>query len=134
MDCGYEVRQACDGNAAVVALAEKAPDCVVLDLMMPGMDGFDVLRAKRERDLAPETRVMILTCMTGERDYVKGWELGADEYVSKPFDPERLVLAIANLMAVPVAELAARRDAELSKAEMLSRLETVFTRSGSDRP
>jgi two-component system OmpR family response regulator len=128
MDSGFEVRQAADGDAALVALAERAPDCLVLDLMMPGTDGFGVLRAKRQQGLAPDTRVLILTCRTGERDYVRGWELGADEYVSKPFDPERLVLRIAELLAVPVAELAARRDAELQKADLLSRLETAFTR------
>jgi two-component system, OmpR family, response regulator len=128
MDSGYEVRQAADGNAAIAAMAERAPDCLVLDLMMPGMDGFGVLRAKRQQGLAPETRVMILTCMTGERDYVRGWELGADEYVAKPFDPERLVQAIAELMAIPSPELAARRDAELQKADLLSRLESAFTR------
>jgi two-component system OmpR family response regulator len=128
MDSGYEVRQAADGNAAIAAMAERAPDCLVLDLMMPGMDGFGVLRAKRQQGLAPDTRVMILTCMTGERDYVRGWELGADEYVAKPFDPERLVQAIAELMAIPSPELAARRDAELQKADLLSRLESAFTR------
>ena len=128
MDSGYEVRQAADGNAALVALAERAPDCLVLDLMMPGMDGFGVLQAKRLQGLAPDTRVMILTCMTGERDYVRGWELGADEYVSKPFDPERLVQAIADLRAISSPDLAARRDAELQKADMLSRLEAAFSR------
>lgn len=130
MDSGFEVRQACDGDAALAAMAERAPDCLVLDLMMPGTDGFGVLRAKRQQGLAPDTRVLILTCRTGERDYVRGWELGADEYVSKPFDPERLVLRIAELLAVPAAELAARRDAELQKADLLSRLETAFTRRG----
>jgi DNA-binding response OmpR family regulator len=130
MDSGFEVRQACDGDAALAAMAERAPDCLVLDLMMPGTDGFGVLRAKRQQGLAPDTRVLILTCRTGERDYVRGWELGADEYVSKPFDPERLVLRVAELLAVPAAELAARRDAELQKADLLSRLETAFTRRG----
>ncbi len=128
MDSGFEVRQAPDGDAALVALAERAPDCLVLDLMMPGTDGFGVLRAKRQQGLAPDTRVLILTCRTGERDYVRGWELGADDYVSKPFDPERLVTRIYELLAVPAAELAARRDAELQKADLLSRLETAFTR------
>ncbi len=128
MDSGFEVRQAPDGDAALVALAERAPDCLVLDLMMPGTDGFGVLRAKRQQGLAPDTRVLILTCRTGERDYVRGWELGADDYVSKPFDPERLVMRIYELLAVPAAELAARRDAELQKADLLSRLETAFTR------
>lgn len=128
MDSGFEVRQAPDGDAALAALAERAPDCLVLDLMMPGTDGFGVLRAKRQQGLAPDTRVLILTCRTGERDYVKGWELGADEYVSKPFDPERLVLRIAELLALSPVDLAARRDAELQKADLLSRLETAFTR------
>ena len=125
-DAGFHVRQACDGAAALVALAEHAPDCVVLDLMMPGTDGFGVLRARRAEGLAPRARVLILTCKTSERDYVRGWELGADEYLTKPFDPDRLVAKVEELLASEQAELCARREGELSRAELFGRLESAF--------
>jgi DNA-binding response OmpR family regulator len=127
-DEGHTVRVACDGDAALVAMAERAPDCMVLDLMMPGLDGFAVLRSKRQQGLAPETRILILTCKTAERDFVRGWELGADEYVTKPFDPVRVTTIVSELLAVAPAVLSERRDAELQKAELLDRLESAFSR------
>lgn len=128
-DEGHAVRVANDGDEALAALETRAPDCLVLDIMMPGLDGFGVLRARRQHSLAPETRILILTCKTAERDYVRGWELGADEYVTKPFDPEQVVHKVTELLASPLSALHARREAELQKAELLDRLETAFTRS-----
>src|SRR3954453_1152886 len=129
-DEGHHVRVAADGEAALAAIAEQAPDCIVLDLMMPGLDGFAVLRTKRQQGLAPDTRVLILTCKTAERDYVRGWELGADEYVTKPFDPLEVVTRGSGLLKVAPRELSERRDAELQKAELLDRLESAFSRPG----
>ena len=128
-DDGHAVRVANDGDEALTALAARAPDCLVLDIMMPGLDGFGVLRARRQQALAPDMRILILTCKTAERDYVRGWELGADEYVTKPFDPELVVHKVGELLASPLAALHERREAELQKAELLDRLETAFTRS-----
>src|SRR5436190_1614118 len=90
-DSGYDVRQASDGASALAALEEHAPDAMVLDVMMPGIDGFGVLRGMRANHLGAHTRVVMLTCKTEERDHLRGWELGADEYLTKPFDPEELV-------------------------------------------
>ena len=98
-DYGFTVREAGDGAQAIAALEVSAPDLMVLDLMMPGIDGFGVLAAMRERNLAPETRVLILSCKVDERDLVRGYELGADEYVTKPFDPDGLAATIAGLLA-----------------------------------
>jgi len=127
-DEGHVVRVAGDGEAALEALADQPPDCMVLDLMMPGLDGFGVLRARRQQGLAGDMRVLILTCRTAERDYVRGWELGADEYVTKPFDPEAVLARVSELLAISPAVLADRRNAELQKAELLDRLETAFSR------
>ena len=127
-DSGYTVRQASDGEAALVALEAKAPDAMVLDVMMPGTDGFGVLLGRRQRQLAPETRVLILTCKSEERDHLRGWELGADEYLTKPFDPEELVTRVQWLLGCTTDELDARRKAELQKAELLDRLEAAFNR------
>src|SRR3954447_12975166 len=128
-DDGHTVRVAGDGDEALAALEAQAPDCLVLDIMMPGLDGYGVLRSRRQQGLAPEMRILILTCKTSERDYVRGWELGADEYLTKPFDPEQVVHKVGDLLASPLSDLRDRRDAELQKAEMLDRLETAFSRS-----
>jgi DNA-binding response OmpR family regulator len=125
---GFAIREAPDGAAALEALEERAPNGMVLDLMMPGVDGYGVLRAMRQRDLAPNTKVLILTCKTEERDFVRGWELGADEYMTKPFDPELLVGRLHELLRTSAEVLQRRREVELQKAELLDRLESAFSR------
>ena len=132
-DSGYAVRQASDGANALEALAAKAPDAMVLDVMMPGIDGFGVLRGMRQRGLAPNTRVLILTCKTEERDHLRGWELGADEYLTKPFDPEDLVVRVKKMLQATPEQLEAKREAELQKAELLDRLEAAFSRAKNQR-
>ena len=97
-DAGFEVREARDGAHALDALREHAPDCMLLDLMMPGIDGFGVLETMRAEDLARTTRVVILTCKSEEASLVRGWELGADEYLTKPTDPLLLTLKISALV------------------------------------
>ena len=129
-DSGFVVRQAADGNQALAALEERPPDAMVLDVMMPNVDGFGVLRGMRQRGLAQDTRVLILTCKTEERDHLRGWELGAHEYLTKPFDPEELVSCLQALIAATPAELLVRRESELQKAELLDRLEAAFDRPG----
>ena len=130
-DSGCTVRQAKDGAEALAQLSENAPDAMVLDVMMPGTDGFGVLAGRRQRHLAPETRVLILTCKSEERDHLRGWELGADEYLTKPFDPEELVSRVQWLLGCSTEDLAARRKAELQKAELLDRLEAAFNKARS---
>jgi DNA-binding response OmpR family regulator len=89
-DQGFTVREAKDGADALEQLAESAPDCMVLDLMMPEVDGFTVLERMRSEGIAWQTRVVILTCKLDERSFTRGWELGADEYLVKPVDPDLL--------------------------------------------
>src|SRR3954454_14357643 len=90
-DDGHTVRVAGDGDEALAALEAKAPDCLVLDIMMPGLEGFGVLRRPRQQGLSPEMRILIFTCKTAERDFVRFSELGAPENITKPFDPEQVV-------------------------------------------
>jgi DNA-binding response OmpR family regulator len=98
-DLGFDVREAKDGNDALDELAETAPDCMVLDLMMPNLDGFSVLEIMRAKRLAPTTAVVILTCKADERALVRGWELGAVEFLTKPIDPYVLASKIAAIVA-----------------------------------
>ena len=125
---GHYVREAGDGVAALVALEEHAPEAMVLDVMMPKLDGYGVLRAMRQRDLAPTTRVLMLTCKTEERDFVRGWELGADDYRTKPFEPMELADNLDDLLRTSAETLERRRQDELEKAELLDRVESAFSR------
>jgi two-component system, OmpR family, response regulator ResD len=88
---GYEARVAGDGPAAIQAVAERRPDLVVLDLMLPGMDGLEVMRRIRSQD---RVAVILLTAKGEANDRVIGLRLGADDYVVKPFSPAELVARV----------------------------------------
>ncbi len=99
---GYEVTAVVDGVAALASQNEQASDLLILDLMMPGMDGLEVCKALRARGRS--TPILMLTAKSTELDRVLGLELGADDYLTKPFS---------------LAELLARVKALLRRAEML---------------
>ena len=85
---GYQVTVVKDGQAALESLAGQLPDLVVLDLMLPEVDGLEITRWLRERG---DTPIIILTARREERDRIVGLEMGADDYVVKPFSPQELV-------------------------------------------
>jgi two-component system OmpR family response regulator len=88
---GYKVAQAGDGNAALAAARASQPDLIVLDLGLPGRDGLDVLREVRRTSTVPS---IILTARGEETDRIVGLELGADDYIVKPFSPKELVARV----------------------------------------
>jgi two-component system response regulator MprA len=90
---GNEVEAAADGGAALVAVERRAPDAVVLDVAMPGMDGLAVCRRLRERGLTAP--VLLLTARDAVADRVAGLEAGADDYLIKPFAVEELLARLA---------------------------------------
>ena len=90
---GYRTRVAGDGVEAIAAAAELRPDLVVLDLMLPGLDGLEVMRRLREQD-RDRIAVILLTAKGEESDRVVGLRLGADDYVVKPFSPAELVARV----------------------------------------
>lgn len=95
---GYRVSTATNGQDALKAAREERPDVVVLDLMLPGVSGYEVLRELRQR---PETRdvgVILLTARREEADRVRGLSLGADDYLTKPFSPQELTLRVAAIL------------------------------------
>ncbi|MFI5662645.1 response regulator transcription factor [Streptomyces sp. NPDC051684] len=92
---GYRVDRADDGPAALARAAAHRPDLVVLDLMLPGMDGLEVCRRMRERGPVP---VIMLTARGDEDDRILGLEVGADDYVTKPFSPRELVLRVESVL------------------------------------
>ncbi len=85
---GFEVVEAYNGTEALERLRDSLPDLILLDVMMPDIDGFEVLRTIREVSQVP---VIMLTAKGEEDDKVKGLELGADDYITKPFSPRELV-------------------------------------------
>lgn len=94
---GYEVEHAADGLAALEAVAVLRPQLVVLDVMLPGLDGLEVCRRLRAHG-APAVPVVMLTARGEEADRVLGLELGADDYMTKPFSPRELVLRVAAVL------------------------------------
>ncbi|MFW6202538.1 MAG: response regulator [Gemmatimonadota bacterium] len=104
---GYRVRTAGAGEEALEAVAQDPPHLIVLDLMLPALSGYDVLDRIRHRPGLDEIPVIVLTARREEEDRVKGLELGADDYVTKPFSPRELILRVGAVLrraqAPPVA-------------------------------
>ncbi|WP_240138305.1 response regulator transcription factor [Streptomyces sp. MUM 178J] len=94
---GFRVDRAADGLEALRMAAGRRHDLVVLDLMLPGMDGLEVCRRLRAGD-APPIPVIMLTARGDEDDRILGLELGADDYVTKPFSPRELVLRVESVL------------------------------------
>jgi two-component system, OmpR family, phosphate regulon sensor histidine kinase PhoR len=95
---GYRVRTTESGQEALEAVAAEKPDLLVLDLMLPGFSGYEVLQELRRRPDLSDVPVVVLTARRDEADRVKGLELGADDYVTKPFSPRELVLRVGAVL------------------------------------
>ncbi len=95
---GYEVRVARNGDEALAAIEEFAPDLVLLDVMMPRKNGYEVLQAIRADPARRATRVVLLTAKGRDVDVEKGLGLGADAYVTKPFATRDLVARVKSLL------------------------------------
>ena len=92
---GHTVECVHDGHEALRRIAEQQPDLVVLDLMLPGIDGLEVCRRLRERWPIP---VVMLTALGDETDRLAGFEIGADDYVTKPFSPRELAMRVRSVL------------------------------------
>lgn len=95
---GYRVTTANNGTEALKAARQDHPDLVVLDLMLPGISGYDVLADLRRRPDTSTVGVILLTARQEEADRVKGLSLGADDYLAKPFSPQELVLRVTAVL------------------------------------
>ena len=92
---GYNVKEACDGEEGLDIFYEWNPDLILLDVMMPKKDGYEVCRAVREEKSTP---ILMLTAKTQEEDEIRGLEIGADDYIRKPFSLRILELRVKNLL------------------------------------
>src|SRR5687767_3382003 len=95
---GYRVRTASTGSEALEAVSVDTPDLLLLDLMLPGMSGLEVLTEIRRRPELEHVAVILLTARREERDRLDGLSLGADDYVSKPFSPQEIVLRVGAVL------------------------------------
>ncbi|HEX2851220.1 MAG TPA: response regulator transcription factor [Acidimicrobiales bacterium] len=135
-DEGFQVAEERTGEAGVDACSAHAPDCVLLDLMLPGMDGFETCRALRRTSDVP---ILMLTARADSYDVVAGLEAGADDYVTKPFEPDELVARVRALLrrtgrtrpeveTIVLGDLEIRPDAGVvfKAGELLSLTKTEF--------
>jgi len=113
---GYRVVTAYDGLQALDVAREAHPDLVVLDLMLPGLDGFEVFRALREESDVP---IIMLTAKTTEQDRLNGLDLGADDYVTKPFSPKELAARVRAVLRRLPDETLQRGPEEVRHSELL---------------
>ncbi|MGE5477106.1 MAG: response regulator transcription factor [Bacteroidales bacterium] len=98
---GYDVRVARDGEQALASIAEFKPGLILLDVMMPKRDGYDVCRTIRANPDWADVRIIMLTARGAEADRQKGLELGADEYITKPFSTRDVVEKVRQFLGAP---------------------------------
>ncbi|MEO6033636.1 MAG: response regulator transcription factor [Verrucomicrobiota bacterium] len=98
-NAGLRVKTASDGAEALAKARTIAPDLIVLDIMLPEMNGFEICKLLRREASTATIPIIMLTAKASEIDRVLGLELGADDYVTKPFSPRELVLRVKNLLA-----------------------------------
>jgi DNA-binding response OmpR family regulator len=91
---GFTVVEACDGEEALARALDQVPDLAVLDVMMPKLDGYELTRRLRAADATQRVPVILLTARAQESDIATGFEAGADDYLSKPFNPDELVARV----------------------------------------
>lgn len=139
---GFEVRSAEDGESALQAIEADAPDLILLDVMLPGMDGFEICRRLKDNPATVFIPVVILTALKGTQERIKGAAAGADEFLSKPFDSVELLTRVKSLLRVKslndqlkasnleLERRVAERTADLEKAvtqlRELDRLKSEF--------
>lgn len=126
VDRGHEVAAVLDGHRAIEALSDVTPDLVLLDVLMPGKGGFVVLEELNDSGFRDLTRVLMLTSSGSEQDASRAFELGADAYVRKPFDPVEVVRQVEGLLALSSEELRTSKEKELDRSRLLSQLESIL--------
>ena len=90
----YDLRTATNGNDAIEIALEFEPDLILLDIMMPGMDGYEVCRQLRKYPSLSETRIIMVTAKGELEDKVTGYEVGANDYITKPFDEDNIMESV----------------------------------------
>jgi DNA-binding response OmpR family regulator len=129
---GHEVAEAGNGQEGLAAHAKRRADLVVLDVMMPGLDGLEVCRRLR---LSGDVPVILLTALGAEQDRVVGLETGADDYVTKPFSPRELVLRVESVLRRTRGDATDDLPRVTTDGDLVvDRGRRTVTQSGEDRP
>ena len=98
---GYDVTWRENGEEALQAIKAEKPNLILLDVMMPVMDGYEVLRRLKEDENLKSIPVIMLTARAQEKDVVKGIDMGAEDYITKPFHPAELLARVKRILAKP---------------------------------
>ncbi|HEX2257138.1 MAG TPA: response regulator [Afifellaceae bacterium] len=98
-DEGVEILSTADGQEAIDRITQEAPDLIILDVMMPKINGFDVCERVKSDDRLRSAYVMLLTAKGQEYDRLRGEQVGADRYMTKPFDPDELLAFVREILA-----------------------------------
>lgn len=93
--CNFKLKTAANGEDALASVAAEKPDLILLDLMMPGIDGYEVLRRLKSSPETSDIKVVILSALNSQEDIVKGYDLGANDFITKPIIMERLLACVA---------------------------------------
>jgi len=100
----FKLRTAAGGQLALDAVAEQKPDLILLDLMMPGIDGFEVIRRLRENPETADIQIVILSALNSKDDVVKGFNAGANDFIMKPIIMEKLLSCVVTQMQLVEAK------------------------------
>ena len=96
----FKIRTATGGQQALDAVAELKPDLILLDLMMPGIDGFEVIRRIRENPETADIQIVILSALNSQEDVVKGFNVGANDFIMKPIIMEKLLTCVVTQLQI----------------------------------
>ena len=99
----FKLRTAANGQLALDAVAQQKPDLILLDLMMPGIDGFEVIRRLREDPETADIQIVILSALNSNEDVIKGFNVGANDFIMKPIIMEKLLSCVVNQLAIAKA-------------------------------
>jgi DNA-binding response OmpR family regulator len=110
---GHEIISAAGGAEGLALISSEAPDAVLLDVMMPNLDGLEALRRIRRSDQSMDIPVVLISARVGIEDQIEGWTAGADGYITKPFKPSDLAKALNDVSSLDPSERQAQREAHL---------------------
>lgn len=96
----FKFRKATNGQLALDAVAQEKPDLILLDLMMPGIDGFEVIRRLRANPETADIQIVILSALTSNEDIIKGFDVGANDFIMKPIIMEKLLTCVVTQMSI----------------------------------
>ncbi|MDY6796931.1 MAG: response regulator [Actinomycetota bacterium] len=111
----FEVEEAWDGKTAMKMMEENRPDMLILDIMMPQMDGWEILQKLREDTAMTDLPIVLLTAKVQDEDIARGWKMGADGYITKPFNPVNLADSLRLVLAATPEQREDNRRQEMAK-------------------